>query len=167
MTCKRRASMKRTSIARALGVGTVVCSLSSCELLNSHHVDAPPDGARDAAEWWQRTANSLPPDLLATYVAACEVHKLRESSATYVDLRAYRTMIGGPTNELRLPAPPPDEFLDRMRERLKNCDVTRRWLTLDAVRADACVGCTPAEADAIWQAAIATATLPNEMTDES
>jgi hypothetical protein len=156
--------MNRKSMARVLGI-TVICSLTSCGLVNSHHVDAPPTDRRDEGEWWLRTTDTLPPDLLATYVAASEVHHRQGTSATYVDRQAFRTMIGGPSYERRLPAPPPDEVLGRMRERLKGCDLTRRWNTLRSVRAEACIGCTPEEADAVWQEAVETATLPNEAAD--
>jgi hypothetical protein len=115
----------------------------------------------EAALWWQRTADTLPPDLLATYVAASEAHRRQGTSATYVDVRAYRSMIGGPSFEVRLPAPPPDGVLERMRERLRGCDVTRSGLHCN-LQAEDCVGCTPEEAIRIWQAALETATKPRE-----
>src|SRR5262245_44894636 len=120
--------MTRKSVVVILFGVTAVCALACCGLLNHHEIDAPPRGVREAAVWWQRTADTLPPDLLATYVAASEVHRRQGTSATYVQVRAYRTMIGGPSYEVRLPAPPPDGVLERMRGRLQGCDVTRSGL---------------------------------------
>jgi len=154
--------MIRKSVASALGVSALFCSLTSCGLLNSHEVNAPPTAVREQSAWWAKTTAELPPDLLATYVAASEAHHRQGSSATYVDLRAYRTMLGGPSYELRLPAPPPDGVLDKMRERLKNCDLTRRQVNLGSVTAEKCAGCTPEMAMHIWQTAIESATFPAE-----
>src|SRR6476646_10788550 len=100
--------MPKKPVPSALGVGLVICSLTSCGLLNSHEINAPPAAVREQSAWWQKTAAELPPDLLATYVAASDVHLRQGTSATYVELRAYRTMLGGPSYELRLPCPPPD-----------------------------------------------------------
>jgi hypothetical protein len=154
--------MTRKSVASALGVGAVLFSLTSCGLLNSHEINAPPTAVREQAAWWEKTTAELPPDLLATYVAASDVHQQHGTSATYVDLRAYRSMLGGPSYELRLPCPPPDGVLDKMRERLRECDLTRRYLTLGSVSAKDCLGCTPDEAIHIWQTAIDSATFPIE-----
>src|SRR5438874_8701172 len=103
--------MTRKTVAATLGIGAAICSLTSCGLLNSHEVNAPPIAVREQAAWWEKTTATLPPDLLATYVAASEVHRRQGTSATYVDLHAYPTMLGGPSYELRLPAPPPDGVL--------------------------------------------------------
>jgi hypothetical protein len=154
--------MTRRSVASALGVGALICSLTSCGLLNSREVNAPPVAVREQAAWWQKTTAELPPDLLATYVAASEVHLRHGTSATYVDLHAYRTMLGGPSYELRLPSPPPEDVLDKMRERLRDCDLTRRHVTLGSVTAEKCIGCTADEATRIWQTAIESVTFPNE-----
>jgi hypothetical protein len=154
--------MTRKSVASALGVGAFICSLTSCGLLNSHEINAPPTAVREQSAWWHKTTAELPPDLLATYVAASEVHHRQGTSATYVDLHAYRSMLGGPTYELRLPCPPPAGVLDKMRERLRECDLTRRHVTLGSVTAEKCVGCTPDEATHIWQMAIESATFPIE-----
>src|SRR5262245_668221 len=154
--------MTRKSVTSALGVGVALCSLTSCGRLNSHEVNAPPTAVREQAAWWQKTTAELPPDLLATYVAASEVHRRQGTSATYVDVRAYRSMLGGPSYELRLPCPPPHGVLDQMRERLRDCDLTCRYLTLGSVTAEKCAGCTPDEAKHIWKMAIESATFPRE-----
>jgi len=154
--------MTRKSVASALGVGVIICSLTSCGLLNSHEINAPPTAVREQAEWWRKTTAELPPDLLATYVAASDVHRRQGTAAIYVDLHAYRTMLGGPSYELRLPCPPPDGVLDQMRQRLRDCDLTRRLMNLGSVTAENCAGCTPDEAKHIWRTAIESATFPRE-----
>jgi hypothetical protein len=154
--------MTRKSVASVLVASAVICSLTSCGLLNSHEVNAPPTAVREQSAWWQKTTAELPPDLLAAYVAASEVHRRQGTSATYVELRAFRTMLGGPSYELRLPAPPPDGVLDKMREWLRDCDLTRHRVTLWSFSAEECVGCTPDEAMHIWHTAIESATFPSE-----
>src|SRR5262245_32585413 len=156
------AAMTRKSATSSLGVATIICSLTSCGLLNSHEVNAPPTAVREQSAWWEKTTAELLPDLLATYVAASDVHRRQGTSTTYVDLHAYRTMLGGPSYELRLPCPPPDGVLDKMRERLRECDLTRRHMNLGSVTAEKCVDCTPDEATRIWRAAIESATFPRE-----
>lgn len=150
--------MKPCRLAAAL----VVCSLPACGLLGTHVVNAPPAGAAEASAWWESAADTLPPDLLAAYVAAADAHRAGGSSATYVDVRAFRTMIGGPCHELRLPCPPPEGILERMRDQVKTCDVTRRYGTLWSLTAEQCVKCTPEEAAAIWRSAVESATRPAE-----
>jgi len=154
--------MTRKSVTSALGVGAVICSLTSCGLLNRQEIIAPPTAVREQSAWWAKTTADLSPDLLATYVAASDVHRRQGTSATYVDLHAYLSMLGGPTYELRLPCPPPDGVLDKMRERLRECDLTLRHVNLGSVTAEKCIGCTPDEAKHIWQTAIASATFPVE-----
>src|SRR5262249_54108444 len=120
--------MTRKSVVVVLVAVTAVCALACGGLLNHHEIDAPPKGGRGGARGWQRRAAPWPPDLRAPYVAAWEVRRRQGTSATHVQVRAYRTMIGGPSYEVRLPAPPPDGVLERMRERLQGCDVTRSGL---------------------------------------
>ena len=149
--------MARKSIIVGSMVSAVCCSLASC-VLDFHRVDSPPKEHADAVRWWLETPDHIPADIRAVYVAAADAHRKRNSSATYVDTQYATTMVSRVRSDLRLPCPPPPVILARLREQVRPGDVDPEWSArLVAVHAEACVGCSKAEAERIWQVAIETA----------
>jgi hypothetical protein len=142
--------MARRATLPAL-VGLTACVLISCGL--SRYVNAPPKVPQEQAGWWEKTAREVKPHVLATYIAVAEEHRRKGTSATYVDVHYFRTMIGGHATELRLPCPPPDATLARLRDVLKERDTTLPNGWNDRFEATDCVGCTPEEATRLWQEA--------------
>ena len=127
-------------------------------MLDFHRVDSPPKEHADAVRWWLETPERIPADIRAVYVAAADAHRKRNSSATYVDTQYQTTMVTRERAELRLPCPPPPDILARLREQVRPRDVDPEWSArLVRVQAEACVGCSKAEAERIWQVAIESA----------
>jgi hypothetical protein len=92
--------------------------------------------------------------VLATYIEVSEVHKRQGTSATYAEGRYFYTMMSGKSFTLKLPSPPPAEVLARLREKLAASGGTpsRETFRYDGkVRVVESRGCTPAEAERIWQ----------------
>ena len=149
--------MARKSIIVGSILGAVCCLLASC-MLEFHRVDAPPKEHAGAVRWWLETPDHIPADIRAVYVAAADAHRKRNSSATYVDTQYATTMVSRVRSDLRLPCPPPPVILARLREQVQPGDVDPEWSArLVRVQAEACVGCSKAEAERIWQVAIETA----------
>jgi hypothetical protein len=129
---------------KSLGVVGAIClGLVSCELLGGHG-SAPPSGPA-AVRWWAERVEETPADYLAVYVEAAEVHLQQGTACIYVELRGGHNMLGKVGTEVRLPCPAPPEVLSRMREKSGTASPTGRLMT-----AEDCRGCTPQEAERVW-----------------
>jgi hypothetical protein len=137
------------------------CGPVSCGLTSHHRIDAPPPDPERAAAWWARTADRLPADVRAAYVAAADAHLARGTSATYVETRYFTTMSSKSTEELRLPCPPPPDALARLRRRVQPGDLDRGSGTLERMTVQECVGCSPELAESLWRWAASRARSEN------
>jgi hypothetical protein len=140
--------MTRKSIASLLLVAAVCISSTSCGLLFLNRDASPPVDPDARAQWWSQRVDLLPTDFLVVYVEAAEVHRRQATAATYVQDRSNYNMLGKVHYEVRLPCPPPDDVLARMREKVAGWAPSSRDVT-----AEECRGCTPDEAMRIWRAA--------------
>ena len=126
------------------GAAAVACLASaSCVLVGGG--STPPTGPAAAARWWAERVEEAPPDFLAVYVEAAEVHRHQGTSATYVELRGGHSMIGKVGTETRLPCPPPADVLERIREKAGAARPADHLLT-----AEDCRGCAPEGPRRIW-----------------
>jgi hypothetical protein len=139
--------MTRKSLAVATVGGVLCLGLASCELTGGRGSTPPADPAT-AARWWAERIEETPPDFLAVYVEAADVHRRQGTAATYVELGGGHTMVGKAGTEVRLPCPPPADVLERMREKAGAARPTGHLLT-----AEDCRGCSPEEARRIWDEA--------------
>jgi hypothetical protein len=137
--------MTRRSLAVVVVVAAVCGASASCGLTGGAR---PPADPAAAARWWADRVDDTPPDFLAVYVEAAEVHRRRGTAATYVELVGGHNMLGRVGEEIRLPCPPPADVLARMREKVTGAGPSNRLLTVEA-----CRGCTPEEAERIWREA--------------
>jgi hypothetical protein len=144
--------MTRKSIARMLLVAAACISSTSCGLLFSDRDAVPPVDPDARANWWSQRMDLVPTDFLVVYVEAAEVHRRQATAATYVQDCSNYNMLGKVHYEVRLPCPPPDDVLARMREKVAGCAASNRDVT-----AEECRGCTADEAMRIWRAAAAAA----------
>jgi hypothetical protein len=135
--------MTRKSLGVAAVVAVACLASASCVLVGGR--STPPTDPAAAARWWADRVEEAPPDFLAVYVEAAEVHRRQGTSATYVELRGGHNMLGRVGPEVRLPCPAPAGVLERMREKAGTSRPAGHLLT-----AEDCRGCTPEEARRIW-----------------
>ncbi|HEY7309348.1 MAG TPA: hypothetical protein VH643_08335 [Gemmataceae bacterium] len=159
------------------------CLALSCIGGDQYMTDEPPAKAKELARWWQEKIDNMPLPDLAIYAEASEAHQRGGTAATYVDFFMGRTMGGTHYYTFRLPCPPPDHAFARMRQRLKDHQITASLDKLlygpppltppgpdhqpeitaspdksvahhfDWFPAEDCRGCTPERAKAIWEEA--------------
>jgi hypothetical protein len=141
--------MTRKSIASLLLVAAACTSSTSCGLFFLDRDPAPPVDPDARAQWWSQRVDLVPTDFLVVYVEAADMHRRQATAATYVQDRGGHNMLGKVHCECRLPCPPPDVVLTRMREKAIAAAPSDRW----DVTAEECRGCTPDEAMRIWRAA--------------
>jgi hypothetical protein len=139
-------------LALALLIGLPV----SCAMFAMPVVDAPPRGPAAADEWWTQTIDRLPLNFLAVYAAASEVHLKNATTVTYVDWYDYPGTLGVVQHELRLPSPPPEAAMARIRERLqgfKPAEAAPERRNDRVIAAEECQGCSYPQAMDVWHEA--------------
>src|SRR5947209_14351724 len=149
--------MTRTSILVTLAL--LLCVPLACTFLTEVHVSAPPrgDGA-DAARWWQETVDGLPLNFLAVYAEASAVHLKKGTAATYVDWHQSPATADLCQYELRLPSPPPEAALARIKDRLQSFKPAKEADAADhrqdhVIAAEDMQGCSYHHAMEVWHAA--------------
>lgn len=145
---RRRFVMTWRSTGIVVIAGAVCVASASCGLLTGGRSPAPPADSAKAVQWWADRIADTPPDFLAVYVEAAEVHRRQGTAATYVEFRGGHNMLGKVGTEIRLPCPPPDDVLVTMRQKAGNCAPSDHFLA-----AEGCRGCTPEAAERIWREA--------------
>jgi len=123
-----------------------------------HKIDSPPNQpTASTIQWWNATIDRLPVGFLAVYTEVSEIHLRQRTAATYVQEVPTQTKAGWSITQFRLPSPPPQYAVARIKQRLNNYKIGREdTVTLTPgsnLVAEECRGCTEIQAMMLWHQA--------------